>query len=75
MTVNYKADAILDIRKFLWSELKTSNIFDQDAYWSDNLNENVVPIIPVQQAPELNHFLSGKKHIVYDKVGISYETN
>lgn len=75
MTVNYKADAMLDIRKFLWNELKASNIFDEEEYWSDNLNENVVPIIPVQQAPELNHFLSGKKYIVYDKVGISYETN
>jgi hypothetical protein len=36
-------------------------------YWSDNLNENIIPIIPVQQTAEMNQFLSGKKHIVYDK--------
>ena len=75
MTANYKLDAMLELRKFLWKELYTRNIFDEDDYWSDNLNENIIPIIPVQQAPELNQFLSGKKHIVYDKIGMSYEDN
>ena len=75
MTANYKLDAMLELRKFLWKELYTRNIFDEDDYWSDNLNENIIPIIPVQQAPELNQFMSGKKHIVYDKIGMSYEDN
>ena len=75
MTANYKLDAMLELRKYFWKELYTRNIFDENDYWSDNLNENVVPIIPVQQAPELNQFLSGKKHIVYDKIGMSYEDN
>ena len=75
MTANYKLDAMLEVRKYLWEELSTREIFDADDYWSDNLNENIVPIIPVQQAPELNQFLSGKKHIVYDKIGMSYEDN
>jgi hypothetical protein len=66
---------MLEVRKYLWEELSTREIFDADDYWSDNLNENIVPIIPVQQAPELNQFLSGKKHIVYDKIGMSYEDN
>ena len=75
MTANYKLDAMLELRKYLWQELSTRNIFNEDDYWSDNLNENIVPIIPVQQAPELNQFMSGKKHIVYDKIGMSYEDN
>lgn len=75
MTANYKLDAMLELRKFLWKELYTRNIFDKDDYWSDNLNENIVPIIPVQQSAEMNQFLSGKKHIVYDKIGMSYEDN
>lgn len=75
MTANYKLDAMLELRKFLWQELKTRNIFDEEDYWSDNLNENIVPIVPVQQTPEMNQFLSGKKHIVYDKIGMSYEDN
>jgi hypothetical protein len=75
MTANYKLDAMLEIRKFLWNELKTRNIFDDEDYWSDNLNENIIPIVPVQQTAEMNQFLSGKKHIVYDKIGMSYEDN
>ena len=75
MPANYKLDAMLELRKFLWNELKTRNIFDEDDYWSDNLNENIIPIVPVQQSAEMNQFLSGKKHIVYNKIGISYEDN
>ena len=75
MTANYKLDAMIELRKFLWNELKTRNIFDEDDYWSDNLNENIIPIVPVQQTAEMNQFLSGKKHIVYDKIGMSYEDN
>jgi len=75
MTANYKLDAMLELRKFLWKELYTRDIFDESDYWSDNLNENIIPIIPVQQAAEMNQFLSGKKHIVYDKIGMSYDDN
>jgi hypothetical protein len=75
MTVNYKLDAMLELRKFLWSRLTALGIFDDQEYYSDNLAETIVPIIPVQQAPEMNQFLSGKKHIIYDKIGTSYEDN
>jgi hypothetical protein len=73
MTVNYKLDAMLELRKFLWKELSDRQIFDENDYWSDNLNENIIPIVPVQQVAEMNQFLSGKKHIVYDKVGMAYD--
>ena len=70
---DYKLDAIYEIRRFLWSELVKSEIFDINEYYSDNLGHEIIPIIPVQQQPELNQFLSGKKHIVYDKIGMSYD--
>ncbi len=72
MTANYKLDAMLELRKYLWKELYTRNIFDEEEYWSDNLNENIVPIIPVQQAAEMNQFLSGKKHIVLYHLLLQY---
>jgi hypothetical protein len=75
MTADFKLDAMIEIRKFLWSELLEANIFDQDDYYSDNVGSAIVPIIPVQQSAEMNQFLSGKKHIVYDKIGLSYEDN
>jgi hypothetical protein len=74
MTVNYKLDAILELRKYFWDQLSTIGIFDDSDYYSDNIGSVIIPIIPVQQQPELNQFLSGKKHIVYDKVSSSYDT-
>lgn len=73
MTTDYKIDAMFELRKFLWKELKDTGIFDPYNYYSDNLGMEVVPIIPVQQSPEIDQFLNGKKHIVYDKIGMSYE--
>ena len=74
MTVNYKLDAIYDLRKFLWDQLHNqTNIFDAEQYYSDNIGETLIPIIPVQQLPEMNQFFSGKKHIVYDKIGLTYD--
>jgi hypothetical protein len=75
MTVNYKLDAMYDIRQHLWENLVSNQILDNLDYYSDNIGEEIVPIIPVQQLAEMNQFLSGKTHIVYDKVGISYEDN
>ena len=74
MTVNYKLDAMLELRKYLWSRFTALDIFDADEYYSDNIAETIIPIIPVQQLAEMNQFLSGKDHIVYDKIGVSYDT-
>jgi hypothetical protein len=75
MTADYKIDAMFELRKFLWDQLKEYNIFDQEDYYSDNLGSEIIPIMPVQQLPEMDQFLNGKKHIVYDKIGMSYEEN
>lgn len=75
MTTDYNYDVMLDLRKHLWSQLKSNSLFDASDYYSDNLGEELIPIIPVQQQPEMNQFLSGKKHIVYDKIGMSFEDN
>jgi hypothetical protein len=73
--VNYNIDAMYEIRKFLWQGLQEVELLDKDEYYSDNLGETITPIIPVQQLAEMNQFLSGKTHIVYDKIGLSYEEN
>lgn len=75
MVADYKLDAMLELRRFIWSDLQTLNIFNEDDYYMDSINDVFVPIIPVQQSAEVNQFLSGKKHIVYDKIGMSYEDN
>jgi hypothetical protein len=75
MTIDYTIDAMYEIRKHLWEELKTHKLFKASDYYIDSSGIEIIPIIPVQQQPELNQFLSGKSHIVYDKTGLSYEDN
>lgn len=75
MTIDYSIDAMYEIRRHLWSELVEHKIFIERDYYNDSLGKEILPIIPVQQSPELNQFLSGKTHIVYDKVGMSYDEN
>lgn len=75
MTANYSLDAMFELRKYLWQEILDNNILDAENYYSDNLGETISPILPVQQAPEMSHFFSGKTHLIYDKIGMSYEDN
>lgn len=75
MTADYKLDAMYELRKFIWSKMTEYGIFDELEYYSDNLGSTIIPILPVQQSPEMNQFLSGKKHMVYDKIGMAYEDN
>jgi hypothetical protein len=75
VSANYKIDSANEMRKFLWNELKAEGIFDETDYYSDNVNETIIPILPVQQIPEMNQFLNAKKHIVYDKTNMTYESN
>lgn len=73
---NYKIDALFELKKYIWDALVNLEIFDPEEYYSDNITSNiVVPIIPVQQSPELAQFLSGKKHVVFDKISTTYDTN
>lgn len=73
MTVNYKLDAMFELRKFLWTKLQAAGIFDAQEYYNDNIEETLIPIFPVQQSPEMAQYFSGKKHMIYDKIGVSYE--
>lgn len=74
MTVNYRLDAMLELRKYLWSKLQDTGLIDPEDYYSDNIGETLVPIVPVQQLADMSQFLSGKTHLVYDKIGVSYDT-
>ena len=75
MTANYNLDAMFELRKFLWKEIVDYSILNPEEYYSDSLGESVIPILPVQQSAEMSQFYSGKTHIVYDKIGLSYQDN
>jgi len=65
---NYNLDAMLELRKFIWDDLVNLEIFDENEYYIDTMGMSIIPIVPTQQIAEIDQFLSGKKHIVYDKI-------
>lgn len=66
---DYNSLAIYDIREYLWDNLKSSGVLNEQDYFADGFNTPIVPIIPSQQIPEMNNLLPGKPYIVYE-----YET-
>ena len=72
---NYNLDAMLELRKFIWDDLVNLEIFDENEYYIDTMGKSIIPIVPTQQIAEIDQFLSGKKHIVYDKIATSYQDN
>lgn len=78
--VDYSKDAIFELKNYLWDKFRQDGIFDERDYTAVSFSElvgdqTVVPIIPVQQSPIISDNFSGLDHIVYDKIGISYEEN
>lgn len=53
----------------------STKIFTTEAYNDINNNMQYIPIIPVQQSSDFKTAFPQKKHIVYDKIGITYEDN
>lgn len=72
---DYSIDAMYEIRRHLWNEIVSNDIIDPSDYYLENISSEIIPILPVQQQAEMDQFLSGKTHIVYDKISTSYEEN
>lgn len=63
---DYTKTAVGEVRDFLWTNLKSANIFNEHEYIADGFTYPLIPIIPAQQVPEFNNLISGKPYIVYD---------
>lgn len=69
---DYSLSITADLRKWLWSELQAANILSASDYQVGSLS--VVPIVPVQQQPELVDKIGGKPFITYDQVESSVDS-
>jgi hypothetical protein len=63
---DYTLSITSDLRKWLWSQLQSTGILTASDYQVGALA--LVPIVPVQQQPELVDKVGGKPFIVYDQV-------
>lgn len=69
-TYNKNARAVLN--SFLWNNLISSGILDEDQYRPDEFTKSIVPIVPSQEVPEINDLLPDKEFIVYDYEVLGY---
>lgn len=63
---DYTKNARALINSFLWNELVSNYILDPDDYRPDEFTKSIVPIVPIQEIPEMNNLISNKPYIVYD---------
>jgi hypothetical protein len=63
---DYSLSIAKDIRGWLWSQLQSNGILSSGDYQVGALA--IVPIVPVQQQPELIDKIGGKPFITYDQI-------
>lgn len=63
---NYLKMASSDIRRFIWDQILSFDILNENDYYADGFVDALVPIIPSQQVPEFNNLLPGKTYLIYD---------
>lgn len=70
---DYSLSITSDLRKWLWSELQAEGILSASDYQVGALS--IVPIVPVQQQPELLDKIGGKPFIIFDTVERSVDSD
>lgn len=63
---DYSSLAVNDFRAYMWEQLKSNGIMDENDYYADGFTKPLIPIIPSQQVPEFNNLLPSKPYIVYE---------
>jgi hypothetical protein len=66
MTSKYDYAAVYDVNKYLWSRITSAGVLATSSYTLPDLGITIVPIVPVQEVPELSNHLDSNPYIVYD---------
>lgn len=65
---DYTISPAYEIINFLWTRLKASGVLNESDYFSESLGQTVMPILPVQQQPELMLDLGENTVFVYEYI-------
>jgi len=66
MTSKYARSAVAEILDYLWWQLQVEGIFNPADYFIGEYSLGLVPIVPVQDQPELANQLGSLPYIVWD---------
>jgi hypothetical protein len=64
--MSFEKSAVYDANKYLWNSLTTTGVLTAGQYYASDLNLTIIPIVPIQEVPELANHLDDKAYLVYD---------
>lgn len=70
MTTKYNRLPAFDVISYFWAELQATEILDATDYYVDDFEAELIPIIPVQDLPQMRNYLGDKTYIVYEVLGL-----
>jgi len=70
MTTSYSKLAAFDVISYFWEEIKNAGILDPTDYYVDEFEEELRPIIPVQDLAETRNYLGDKPYLVYEVIAM-----
>ena len=62
---NYSRLPALDVISYFWQELKSTEILDATDYYVDDFEAELMPIVPVQDLPQMRNYLGDKTYLIY----------
>ena len=70
MTTRYNRLPAYDVIAYLWNELKDTEILDPTDYYVDDFEAELIPIVPVQDLPQMRNYLGDKAYLVYEVLSL-----
>ena len=69
----YEKSPAFDVINYLWKKLQDSSVMDASDYYLDAFETNIIPIIPIQEQPEIANYLNDKPYMTYDFIGYAQD--
>ena len=70
MTTSYNRIPAYDVIAYLWNELQEAEILDATDYYVDDFETELIPIVPVQDLPQMRNYLGDKAYLVYEVLSL-----
>ena len=67
---SYSRLPVFDVIAYFWQELQNAQILDSTDYYVDDFEAELIPIVPVQDLPQLRNYLGDKTYLVYQFISL-----
>ena len=70
MPPQYNKLPAFNVISYLWDGLVNAEILDPTDYYVDEFEDEIIPIVPVQDLPQTRNYLGDKPYIVYEVINL-----